>query len=178
MGAPRRTDVRLQAAPFEPAEELRRLEAMAGAGAGGLVVFVGKVRDTTKSMDDGGDGSVETLRLDAHPTLTLQAMRAFTDEAAARAPIIALSVVHRWGAMSPGEPIVFVGAAAAGRRAAFEAADALMDRLKTEAPFWKMETRRMDGRLVDAWIEPTADDYADAARWRADLTGDLTGDVA
>jgi molybdopterin synthase catalytic subunit len=70
-------------------------------------------------------------------------------------------VVHRYGPIEPGEAIVFVATAAEHRRAAFEAADYLMDRLKTEAPFWKKE-RGPDG---ERWIEARAVDHEDAARW-------------
>ena len=60
-----------------------------------------------------------------------------------------------------GEPIVFAGAASLHRRAAFEAADYLMDRLKTEAVFWKREV----GEDGSRWIEPTDTDHADRQRW-------------
>jgi molybdopterin synthase catalytic subunit len=60
-----------------------------------------------------------------------------------------------------GEPIVFAGAASLHRRAAFDAADYLMDRLKTDAVFWKREV----GDSGSAWIEPTEADYADRDRW-------------
>ena len=65
--------------------------------------------------------------------------------------------------MAPNETIVFVATASRHRRAAFEAADFLMDYLKTEAVFWKRETTS-EG---DTWIEPGAGDYADRARWSA-----------
>jgi molybdopterin synthase catalytic subunit len=70
-------------------------------------------------------------------------------------------VVHRAGHIAPGEAIVFVATASAHRRAAFEAADYLMDRLKTEAVFWKREETALGSR----WIEPVEADHADAARW-------------
>ena len=71
-----------------------------------------------------------------------------------------VAIVHRCGAMAPGEAIVFVAAAARHRRAAFDAVDYLMDRLKTEAPFWKREERGDGAR----WIEPPDSDRADRAR--------------
>jgi molybdopterin synthase catalytic subunit len=70
-------------------------------------------------------------------------------------------VVHRCGIIRPGEPIVFAAAASRHRRAAFEAADYLMDRLKTEAVFWKREDRS-DG---SEWIVPTPQDRDDLQRW-------------
>jgi molybdopterin synthase catalytic subunit len=70
-------------------------------------------------------------------------------------------VVHRSGTIPAGEPIVFAGAASIHRRAAFDAADYLIDRLKTEAVFWKREV----GEAGSSWIEPTAADTADRDRW-------------
>ena len=72
-----------------------------------------------------------------------------------------MHVVHRCGDIAAGEAIVFAGAAALHRRAAFEAADYLMDRLKTEAVFWKREI----GETGSQWIEPTDADHADRERW-------------
>lgn len=73
-------------------------------------------------------------------------------------------MIHRVGEMAPRDPIVLVATASAHRRAAFEAADFLMDFLKSRALFWKSET----GPAGRNWIEPRDDDYADAARWDAD----------
>src|SRR6185436_11374576 len=70
-------------------------------------------------------------------------------------------VVHRIGKITPGEAVVFVATAAAHRREAFEAADHLMDYLKSRAPFWKKE----HGPTGAKWVEPTAQDHIDAARW-------------
>jgi molybdopterin synthase catalytic subunit len=66
----------------------------------------------------------------------------------------------------PGEAIVFVAAAAAHRRTAFDAADFLMDQLKTRAPLWKRE----DGPDGRRWIEPRPADHADAARWNTETS--------
>jgi molybdopterin synthase catalytic subunit len=86
------------------------------------------------------------------------------DEIAASAErfgVEAVRIVHRCGEIAPGEAIVFVAAAAAHRRAAFDAVDYLIDRLKTDALFWKRE----DGVDASSWIEPTDADRADRARW-------------
>jgi molybdopterin synthase catalytic subunit len=73
----------------------------------------------------------------------------------------ALTVVHRCGEIEPGEAIVFIAVAALHRRAAFEAAEYAMDRLKTDAVFWKREDA-VDG---SRWIEPTIADHVDRGRW-------------
>ena len=153
--------VRLLAAGFDPAGELRHFTAEAGdgaAGAGAIVSFTGLARGTA------ADGSaIDALVLETYRTVTLRSMEAIAAAAHARFAITRSLVLHRAGRILPGEPIVFVATAAAHRRAAFEAADYLMDRLKSEAVFWKCE----EGPAGRRWIEPTAADGAALARWHA-----------
>jgi molybdopterin synthase catalytic subunit len=145
----------LAAEPFDPASELAALTSAASTD-GAVVSFVGLVRCST------GDGEpVRTLVLEHHPRLTLESLEKIGSEAMRRFDVSHVRVVHRCGTLAPGDPIVFAGAASAHRRTAFEAADYLMDRLKTEAIFWKRE-EMADGYR---WIEPTDDDYADRKRW-------------
>ena len=125
--------------------------AARNAGAGAIVTFLGQVR---------GEG-VEALRLDHHPSFTLQVTEKISDDAHARFAISDCLIVHRVGRLVPGEPIVLVAAASSHRRAAFEAVDYVMDRLKTEAPLWKCE-ERADGKQ---WIEARPSDLSDRARW-------------
>jgi len=147
--------VRVQSQAFDPG-------ALLGAftegrlDCGGVVVFTGLARRTT------GEQVVATLELDAYPGFTEPVIEAMEADARARFDIQDVLIVHRTGAMTPGEAIVFVATAAAHRREAFEAADYLMDRLKTEAPFWKKET----GPGGERWIEPRDRDYQDSQRWR------------
>lgn len=148
--------VRLAYAPFVPAEELAGFEASL-AGAGAVVSFTGLARPS-----DRNGRPVSNLFLDHHPRLTLRSMETIAADAAARFGLDAIRIVHRCGDIAPGEAIVFVAAASAHRRAAFEAADCAMDRLKSEAVFWKREDRA-DG---SNWIEPTDGDARDLARWR------------
>lgn len=123
--------------------------------SGGIVSFTGLAREAT-------DGSaVTTLELDAYPGFTEPAIAAMEAEAKARFAVQDLLIVHRFGPIRPGEAIVFVAAAAEHRRTAFEAADFLMDYLKTRAPFWKKET----GPDGERWIEPRPSDYDDVNRW-------------
>jgi molybdopterin synthase catalytic subunit len=105
--------------------------------------------------------AVTGLFLDAYPGMTETSLEAIAADARARFAVSAVAIVHRSGAVAPGAPIVFAAAAALHRRAAFEAADYLMDRLKTDAAFWKRE-ERADGAV---WIEPRPSDRADRARW-------------
>ena len=147
-----RIDARLANAPFQPEAELA---AFTAEGAGAIASFTGCCRPTSKA-----GAPIERLFLDHHPRLTERSLRDIA-AAAGRFGIEAVRVVHRCGAIQPGEAIVFVAAAAAHRRAAFDAVDYLMDRLKTDALFWKRE----DGVDGPRWIEPTAGDRADRARW-------------
>ena len=144
--------IRIQAEPFQPGEELSALLGRA-PGAGAVVSFVGQVRAER--------GEVSSLTLDHYAGFTERSIAEIVAAAEARFGWIAALVIHRHGLLRAGEPIVFVGVAAAHRRAAFEAADYLMDRLKTEAAFWKRE----DGPGGARWIEPGEQDLSDRARW-------------
>ena len=143
--------IRLADLAFDPAAEATALQP---GEAGALVQFTGLVRPTE---------GTRALILHHHPGMTLASMEALAADARARFDLTALAVTHRFGRMVPGEPVVWVAAAALHRRAAFQAVDFLMDGLKSEALFWKQE-ERVDGTH---WIEPTNDDRADLARWTA-----------
>jgi len=138
---------------FDPDAELQRFRR-AGEAAGGIVSFLGQVRQET------GD-PVEALELRHYEPLTLPGMEQLAMRAEARWPLTALLVVHRVGVMVPGDPIVLVACAARHRRDAFEAADFLMDHLKSNAWFWKRERTAAGWR----WIEPREQDHADLTRW-------------
>jgi molybdopterin synthase catalytic subunit len=146
--------VRVQTEPFDPGALLTDF-SRGRLTCGGVVSFTGLAREAT----DGA--AVSTLELDAYPGFTEPAIAAMEAEARARFPVQDLLVVHRYGRVQPGEAIVFVAAAAEHRRAAFEAADFLMDYLKTRAPFWKKES----GPDGERWIEPRPSDYDDIKRW-------------
>lgn len=146
---------RLAEQPFDAAAELTEL-ARSAAGAGAIVNFIGVARPTSKSGE-----AVSRVVLDHHPRLTVRSLREIANDASDRFDVSHVRVVHRCGEVEPGDAIVFAGAASAHRRAAFEAADYLMDRLKTEAVFWKRE----EGLSGSNWIEPTDTDYSDRGRW-------------
>lgn len=148
----------LTGAAIDPSAALHRFTADA-AGAGAIVSFTGLARSATRAGQP-----VEALVLESHRVLTRRSLEDIAAAAHARFAITRSHIIHREGRIRPGEPIVFVATAAAHRRAAFEAADYLMDRLKSEAVFWKRE----EGPSGSQWIEPTADDAADLARWQTD----------
>lgn len=146
---------RLCTEPFAPEDLLADfLEGRDGDGA--VVSFVGLARAESKDGE-----TVSALHLDWHPQMTERSMLRIARDGAERFGVSDLLVAHRCGEIAPGEPIVFVAAAARHRREAFLAADYVMDRLKTEAAFWKRESGPGGAR----WIEPTDDDRADLARW-------------
>lgn len=146
--------LRISNEPFDAGRELSAFEAEA-TGAGGIVSFTGLVRDHASS------GAVRALTLQAYSPMTERGIETAMAAARERWPLMALKVIHRTGEMAPGEAIVFVAAASIHRRAAFEAADFLMDYLKTEAVFWKKEATATG----EHWIEPRSQDYQDRARW-------------
>jgi molybdopterin synthase catalytic subunit len=130
--------IRVTGEPFDPAEALR--DFLLGGSEGAVASFVGTVR---------GDG-VETLSLDHYPGFTEKQIAGIVDDVIRRHQLSSAAVVHRFGSMQPGEVIMFAATTAPRRRAALDALDELMDRLKTDAPFWKKERR--EG--VEHWLEP------------------------
>nr|WP_255432013.1 molybdopterin synthase catalytic subunit MoaE [Pantoea sp. Ap-967] len=146
--------VRVQEAPFDPGAETNAMHA-ANVGVGAVVGFVGYVRD----FNDGRE--VAGMFLEHYPGMTEKALGKIVAEAEQRWPLLKVEVLHRIGALEPGEPIVFVGVASAHRQAAFEACNFIMDYLKTRAPFWKKETTQEGPR----WVEGRQSDQDAAGRW-------------
>ena len=149
--------IRLTDQPFEPGAELTAF-CHGRSETGAVVSFVGLTR--------GEAGAATALELEAYPGFTEAEIGRFAEAAKARFGLQSYLIVHRVGRMAPGEAVVFVATASAHRREAFEACDHLMDYLKSRAPFWKKE-HGPDGAR---WVEPTARDQADAARWDAPTT--------
>ena len=148
-------NTRLAGERFSPDEELRAFSDGTN-GAGAVASFTGIARSTSKRGE-----AVAGLFLDHHERLTLASMETIGASAFARFEVTHWRIVHRCGYVAAGEPIVFVSAASAHRRAALEAVDYMMDRLKTDAMFWKRE----DAASGPQWIEPTAEDYAARDKW-------------
>ncbi|WP_298812439.1 molybdenum cofactor biosynthesis protein MoaE [uncultured Roseibium sp.] len=146
--------VRVQSEDFDVQLESRAL-AEGRKDVGALVTFTGLCRDEA--------GTLSALELEHYPGMAEAELTRIAEQAVQRWPLTGLTVVHRFGKIPPGENIVLVVSASAHRRAAFEAADFLMDYLKTRAPFWKKE------HLVDgdsgSWVEAKSGDEDDAARW-------------
>ena len=123
---------------------------------GAVVAFTGICRD-----DEDGE-RIAALVLEHYPGMAENEIARHVEEAEARWPLLGVRVVHRVGRIKPGEVIVLAVTASAHRRAAFEAAEFLMDYLKTRAPFWK----KVERAAGTSWIEARTEDDAAAARWR------------
>ena len=145
--------VRLQEAPFDPGAETNAF-LVANAGAGAAVTFTGIVRSRP-------DDPVSTLTLESYPELAEAQIGKAIAEAVTRFGLIKATVIHRYGRLAVGEPIVQVMTLAPHREAAFHGAEFLMDYLKTDAPFWKKEATPAGDRWVDA--KPQDDQARD--RW-------------
>ena len=144
-------NIRVQPDDFDPGIEIAQLSPDAGA----VVSFVGMVR-----ADNLGDELI-SMTLEHFPGMTERELERIANEAWARWELLGITIVHRYGELKPGEKIVLVVTAASHRRAAFEAAEYLMDYLKTKAPFWKRELRQSG----EYWIEARSSDDDAAARW-------------
>ncbi len=122
--------IRVQSEPFDAGAELNGF-ATGRTDVGAVVSFTGVVRDT--------DGNLQEMLIEHYPGMTQSAIAKIAQEAVDRWSLSDCLVIHRHGALKPGAPIMMVATAAAHRAAAFEAADFLMDYLKSRAPFWKKE---------------------------------------
>ncbi|YCI80538.1 molybdopterin synthase catalytic subunit MoaE [Enterobacteriaceae bacterium] len=140
-------------APLSVGDEYAWLAACEEDGA--VVTFTGKVRNHNL-----GD-NVTALTLEHYPGMTEKALAEIVAEARARWPLTRVTLIHRVGELKSGEEIVFVGVTGAHRSAAFEAAEFMMDYLKTRAPFWKREATP-DG---DRWVDARDSDQQAAKRW-------------
>jgi molybdopterin synthase catalytic subunit len=143
--------IRIQRNDFDAGSESAALAAD-NAQAGAVVAFTGIVRS-----DDG----LSSLALEHYPGMTEREIAHHVREAEQRWPLLGVTIIHRIGRLCPGENIVFVATASPHRRAAFEAAEFLVDYLKTRAPFWKEEQRGADTK----WVEARESDERATARW-------------
>ena len=147
-------DIRVQREPFDLNEESRRL-TVGRTDVGAVVSFTGYCRDERETL--------AALELEHYPGMAETEIAHIAREATERWPLLGLTILHRFGRIAPGEPIVLVVAASEHRQPAFEAASFLMDYLKTRAPFWKKE-HRADGSEGD-WVAAKDTDDTAARKW-------------
>jgi molybdopterin synthase catalytic subunit len=144
--------VRVQSEPFDFGAECAGF-GQGRKNVGAVVTFLGVVRDDS--------GSLNRMEIEHYPGMTEKAIAAIVKDAKSRWSLADILVIHRHGSLKPGEPIMMVATAARHRVAAFEAAEFLMDYLKSRAPFWKKEVAA-DGA---EWVAAKDDDETALKRW-------------
>jgi len=149
--------VRVQTEDFDIGAELEKLPA-GNHQVGGLASFIGLVRDIAPP----GSGAESSMTLEHYPGMTEKRLAEIEAEAQRRWPLAATLIIHRYGRLEPGDRIVLVATASGHREAALESCAFLIDWLKTEAPFWKLE----DGPAGPRWVEAKTSDDARKAAWK------------
>ncbi|MFD0981743.1 molybdenum cofactor biosynthesis protein MoaE [Tropicimonas aquimaris] len=145
-------EIRVQSETFLPGEELDAFTARVD-GAGAVVSFTGIVRDDS--------GALAEMVIEHYPGMTERALEKIATEACERWSLADVLVIHRFGPLAPNEQIMMVATASRHRKDAFDAAEFLMDYLKSRAPFWKKERSR-DG---DSWVAARDSDEDALTRW-------------
>jgi molybdopterin synthase catalytic subunit len=146
--------VSVQSEFFDFSAEIKNFSETLG-NVGALVTFTGIVRGQKSN-------TLDYMFIEHYPGMTETQIKLIVEDAFKRWKICDVLVIHRYGKLEPGEPIMMVATAAEHRREAFEAAEYLMDYLKSRAPFWKKEV--LNGE--ESWVEATSEDEASLSRWR------------
>jgi len=153
------TTIRLQHEAFDVAAEAALL-TRGRTDIGAVVTFTGLCR-----ADENGE-PIAALTLEHYPDMAEAEIARHVEEARARWPLMGVTLIHRYGRITPGEVIVLVVTASSHREAAFAAASFLMDYLKTRAPFWKQVEKVSGKTSIDKiWVDAKATDDAAAERW-------------
>jgi molybdopterin synthase catalytic subunit len=146
--------VRVQAGVFDAGAELAPLSEL---GGGAVASFIGIAR-----QDTNDHGAVTAIELEHYPAMTSAALAALTDRARMRWPLLGCILIHRAGIIPVGDAIVLVGTASLHRAAALESVAYLIDRLKSDVPFWKKEHRSGGGSF---WVDAKPGDLAASGKW-------------
>jgi molybdopterin synthase catalytic subunit len=146
--------IKVQRDPFDMGEELSTF-SQDNHSIGGVCAFMGQVRDMAE------DASVSAMTLEHYPGMTEKALEKIEAEAHERWELEKTLIIHRYGRLDAGDPIVLVVVASAHRAAAFDACRFLMDWLKTQAPFWKQEETDKGPQ----WVVARQSDDEAASRW-------------
>ena len=144
--------MRLSEIEFDPGAELTAFQT-GRPDVGAVVTFTGVTRDDT--------GDLDHMEIEHYPAMTQKALEQIEAKARSRWDLKDTLIIHRHGQIKPGEVIMMVATASPHRRDAFEAADFLMDYLKSRAPFWKKEVSKSGA----AWVAAKDQDEDDLARW-------------
>ncbi|MEP2028541.1 MAG: molybdenum cofactor biosynthesis protein MoaE [Paracoccaceae bacterium] len=143
----------VQQGSFDPGAELNAF-SKGRSDIGAIVTFSGVVRDVI------GD-ELRSMEIEHYPGMTEAALTKIASEAQARWDLGDLLVIHRHGRLEPCDVIMMVATAARHRKHAFEAAEYLMDYLKSRAPFWKKEYTKTDA----GWVVSKTEDEDALKRW-------------
>lgn len=151
--------VRLQREAFDAASEITAL-TRSRTDIGAVVTFTGICR-----ADEDGE-PITALNLEHYPDMAEAEIGRHIEAARQRWPLLGVTVIHRYGRITPGEGIVLVVTASTHREASFAAAEFLMDYLKTRAPFWKQVEKPIGKTGDKIWVEAKASDDSAAERWK------------
>lgn len=143
----------VQDAPFDLGAETAQFAA-GQEDMGAVVTFTGVVRDSDAA-------SLKLMEIEHYPGMTERALTEIAEDAQRRWALGDVLVIHRHGSLAPGEMIMMVATAARHRKDAFEAAEFLMDYLKSRAPFWKREVTDQGA----GWVAAKAEDEDALTRW-------------
>ena len=146
-------DIRVQSEAFDSGAEVSSFSSRL-TSSGAAVSFTGIVRNNA-------DGTLKTMEIEHYPGMTSKAISEIAENAKAKWNLENVMVIHRFGSLQPGEEIMMVATASAHRKNAFEAAEYLMDYLKSCAPFWKKEITDQGGE----WVAAKSDDEDALKRW-------------
>lgn len=149
--------ISVQMEDFSLEEEYQMLRTAAG-DAGAIVTFTGIVRE----FYDGGKVKMDTLYLEHYPGMTETSLENIVAEAQRKWPLLGVRVIHRVGELRPQDQIVLVATASSHRQAAFDAAQFIMDFLKSRAPFWKKQSSGKDSH----WVDARTSDAESLLRWQ------------
>lgn len=146
--------IQVQKADFDVGHEYNTLVEH-NTEDGAVVMFTGRVRDFNQGK------SVSSLILEHYPAMTEKSLQSIAEQASERWQLGRITIIHRVGQMDLSDQIVFVGTTSPHREEAFQAAQFLMDYLKTQAPFWKKEKTESG----EHWVEALEKDQCASSRW-------------
>lgn len=153
--------IRVQEEDFNLGAEYQKFaDALPTAGA--IVAFVGRVRSIGESPDGKEPTKlINAMTLEHYDGMTQKELLSIELEARDRWSLEDTFIIHRYGRLEPGDQIVLVLTASRHRLDAFEAAQFLMDWLKTKAPFWKLE----ETPNGENWVQARSEDDEATDRW-------------
>jgi len=144
--------IRVQQEPFDLGTEASAFAARQ-AGMGAVVTFTGIVRDV--------GGALDAMEIEHYPGMTEKALSGIAEEAMRRWQVGDVLILHRYGRLAADDLIMMVATASRHRADAFQAAEFLMDYLKSRAPFWKKEVTRAG----EGWVAARDEDEDALTRW-------------